>query len=257
MKRNFDLSRFPSMLVDPSDPRVHNTEGMSDGTTEIEMLCPRCGHVTSNTFMAYSGFDPNPHMITGPHVISGDELSTPSRKEDHYSILVISKCHTCREYSLWFETNDSEKLLLPSGSATVQAPSQDMPDSVKMVYTEASEIFDQSPRASAALLRLATQLLVDQLIPGSKDLNKKIGELVLSGLNAKVQRALDSLRVIGNNAVHPGTIDLNDDHDTAASLFQLLNFIVEQTITWPNQIDSIFDSLPQGAKDAVKKRDNK
>jgi len=39
---------------------------------------------------------------------------------------------------------------------------------------------------------------------------------------------MDSLRVIGNNAVHPGEMDLTDDTEAASALFNLLNFVVEE-----------------------------
>ncbi len=39
------------------------------------------------------------------------------------------------------------------------------------------------------------------------------------------------MRLVGNNAVHPATLDLTDDHDTALLLFHLLNTVVAATIT--------------------------
>jgi len=64
-----------------------------------------------------------------------------------------------------------------------------------------------------------------------KDLNKDIGNLVKKGLPQKVQQALDLVRVIGNEAVHPGQIDLNDDPVTAAKLFELVNIIADTMTT--------------------------
>jgi len=72
-----------------------------------------------------------------------------------------------------------------------------------------------------------------------------------------VQRALDAVRVIGNNAVHPGEIDLNDDRATAASLFRLLNLIADKMISEPKHVDEVYSSLPQGALDAIQRRDAK
>ena len=68
---------------------------------------------------------------------------------------------------------------------------------------------------------------------------------------------MDVLRVIGNNAVHPGQIDLKDDKAVAMKLFQLLNLIVERRISVPKQIDELFEGLPPGAKDAIERRDGK
>ena len=63
-------------------------------------------------------------------------------------------------------------------------------------------------------------------------------------------------RVTGNDAVHPGQININDDPIVAAKLFQLVNVIVENLISLPAEIDTIYDSLPETKREAVKKRDS-
>lgn len=88
-------------------------------------------------------------------------------------------------------------------------------------------VLPYSPRAAAALLRLALQKLMKQ--PG-KNINADIATLVEDGLRADVQQAADVLRVIGNEAVHPGQIDA-DNPKTVAGLFELLNIIAEDRIT--------------------------
>lgn len=100
-------------------------------------------------------------------------------------------------------------------------------------------MLELSPRSSAALLRLCIQKLMIELKQKGRDLNEDIGALVSQGLDARVQKALDVLRVIGNNAVHPGQIDLKDDKETAISLFQLLNAIVERCITVNKKIEVV------------------
>jgi len=44
-----------------------------------------------------------------------------------------------------------------------------------------------------------------------ENLNADIGDLVKAGLRIQVQRSLDIVRVVGNNQVHPGTLDVRDD----------------------------------------------
>ena len=39
----------------------------------------------------------------------------------------------------------------------------------------------------------------------------------------------DTLRITGNNAVHPGTMDEKDFDDVAEKMFSLLNFIINYT----------------------------
>ena len=64
------------------------------------------------------------------------------------------------------------------------------------------------------------------------------------------------MRVIGNEAVHPGTLDLRDNRAVANALFKLVNFIATKLITEPNEIISIYGSLPKDKLDAITKRDN-
>jgi hypothetical protein len=90
--------------------------------------------------------------------------------------------------------------------------------------------------------------------PG-KDLNKDIGSLVKKGLPDQIQKALDVVRVIGNESVHPGQIDLNDNPATTSKLFELVNIIADKMITEPKEIDKLFDGLPEGKREAIQKRD--
>ncbi|MGR3822084.1 MAG: DUF4145 domain-containing protein [Salipiger marinus] len=130
-----------------------------------------------------------------------------------------------------------------------------MPEGIRIVYQEASSILEQSPRGAAALIRLAIQKLCKELGQTGENIYQDIGGLVKAGLDPKVQQALDAVRIIGNNAVHPGEIDLADDRPIAESLFKLLNFIVEKTISEPKHVAEIYASLPEGALQSVKKRD--
>ncbi|MFZ1739235.1 DUF4145 domain-containing protein [Sphingorhabdus sp.] len=153
---------------------------------------------------------------------------------------------------LWWEGN-----LVSPAMATSALPHVDMPDEVKVVYEEAREIFQRSPRAAAALLRLAIQILCGYLGQNTSNLNSAIGGLVKDGLPNRVQKALDTVRVVGNNAVHPGLISVNDDEETATALFALINYVVERLISEPAKIDQLFESLPETAKMAIKQRDGK
>lgn len=65
------------------------------------------------------------------------------------------------------------------------------------------------------------------------------------------------MRVIGNNCVHPGEIDMRDDAETVQKLFRLVNFIAEKMISDPKEIDEIYDTLPSTTRDAIAKRDGR
>lgn len=161
-----------------------------------------------------------------------------------------SVCERCGNFALW----RGEQLFYPPSYVT-PIPSDDMPENVKDDYEEARSIFNQSPRGAAALLRLAIQKLMKELGETGKDLNNDIGNLVKKGLSERIQQALDVVRVIGNNAVHPGEINIDDNPDTALNLFKLINLIVEHMITQPKEVSELFESLPEGAKEAISKRD--
>ncbi len=120
----------------------------------------------------------------------------------------ISECLNCKDISIWI----SDKLIWPQrGEAPPANP--DLSDEIRRDYDEASSILDLSPRGSAALIRLAIQKLCKELGKSGKNLNDDIGELVKDGLSIEAQKALDVVRVIGNNAVHPGQVDLRDCRD--------------------------------------------
>jgi hypothetical protein len=74
-------------------------------------------------------------------------------------------------------------------------------------------------------------------------------------LDMRVQQALDVLRIVGNEAVHPGQIDLRDNRETAESLFRLFNLIVDKMISEPKHIAEIYGSLPPEKLKGIEERD--
>ncbi len=163
-----------------------------------------------------------------------------------------SKCEHCEHVAIWLD----EKMLFPT-VGPAELPSLDMPDDVRADYDEANSIANASPRGAAALLRLAIQKLCRHLGKPGKKINDDIAALVADGLPPKVQQALDTVRVIGNDAVHPGTIDLRDDPETVAKLFRLTNFIVQKMIAEPKEIEGIYSGLPESKRKEIKRRDSR
>lgn len=162
----------------------------------------------------------------------------------------LSRCYNCSDVAIWIY----DRLVWPQrGEALL--PNADLPNDVKGDYEEASVILDRSPRGAAALLRLGIQKLCRHLGEKGKNIDDDIASLVKKGLDPRVQKALDVVRVVGNNAVHPGQIDLKDDRATAEKLFGLVNLIAEIMITQPKHIREMFDALPEGALKAIEKRD--
>ncbi len=162
----------------------------------------------------------------------------------------VARCYSCSDISFWIYN----QLIWPRrGEAPL--PNADLPPDVRQDYEEASTILDLSPRGAAALLRLGIQKLCAFLGEKGKSIDDDIAALVRKGLHLRVQQALDVVRVIGNNAVHPGQIDLRDDRATAEKLFGLVNLIAEAMIEQPRHIEELYKTLPEGARKAIEKRD--
>lgn len=162
----------------------------------------------------------------------------------------FSYCEHCEKMCFWYK----EQMVVPS-EAPVPPAHPDLPEVCVPEYNEARDIVARSPRASAALLRLCIQKLLAELGERGKNINDDIGALVKKGLPIQVQRALDFCRVIGNNAVHPGEIMINDSPEIAHNLFNMINYIVEDRITRPKQIEDLYYQLPEGARKAIEERD--
>jgi hypothetical protein len=161
-----------------------------------------------------------------------------------------SDCEHCHKLCFWY----GERMIVPS-EAPVPPPHSETPEKCLEEYNEARDIVARSPRAAAALLRLCVQKLMIELGEKGKNINDDIGALVKKGLPPEVQQALDYCRVIGNNGVHPGEIELTDNPEISHSLFEMINFIVEDRISRPKRIADLYKILPEGALKAVEKRD--
>ena len=174
-------------------------------------------------------------------------------------------CFHCGAESFWLApgsvalaTEDaSAPMLWPFSSAMSPQAHVDMPPDVRGPYDEARGIVERSPRGAAALLRLAMQLLMPHLGQPGKNIDQDIAALVANGLAVEVQQALDAVRVIGNESVHPGTLDMEDDLETAITLFGVLNFIVDQRISQPKKVAALYVNLPPDKLAGIANRDAK
>lgn len=167
-------------------------------------------------------------------------------------IWTISVCEHCGGMSVWNQTS----MIFPK-KITVEQPNSDLSVEIQADYLEAANVLNDSPRSAAAILRLALQKLCIQLGENGKNINDDIAALVKKGLNPTIQKSLDALRITGNNAVHPGELDLKEDTTRVVKLFGLLNFISEKMITEPKEISDFYDDLPEDSKKAVEERDKK
>lgn len=219
-----------------------------------EFHCPHCGvyakqrwsHLSASADLHTQRHPHSPSLVTKQSNIFGLTMTSGSLSESW----TISICEHCNDMAVWHDS----KMIYPK-KISVGQPNKDLNEEIKKDYLEAANVLSDSPRSAAAILRLALQKLCKQLGEKGNNINDDIGELVKKGLNPTIQKSLDTLRITGNNAVHPGELDLTEDSERVIKLFSLINFIAEKMITEPKEIDSFYGELPEGAKEAVEKRD--
>lgn len=174
----------------------------------------------------------------------GFELS-PLRQHEMFGYetgcLYISQCFSCKKSALWIRENMVYPLGLKSGAEA----NEDLPTDIRADYDEARLILNHSPRGACALLRLCLQKLCKHVGEEGKNINLDIKSLANKGLPIKMVQAMDVLRVTGNEAVHPGTMDLKDDRQTALQLCNLLNIVAHHLITEPKNIQELYSGLPE------------
>lgn len=197
--------------------------------------CPHC-HVFANQ----KRFEFKIH-------ISGRDYDYDVQRFENYE---ITKCDHCEKPTLWL----NHEIDYPTACIAPEAI-DDMPDELKVDFEEARKVLTFSPRASAALLRLVVQKLCNIVGDPAKTIDQNIGQMVKNGLPSQMQQALDTVRVTGNEAVHPGSMNLKDDRHTAVLLFEIVNRIVERMIVEPAKFDSLYASLPAAKLDGIANRD--
>ena len=176
-----------------------------------------------------------------------------SGKSSEIGALKVAYCSHCAKFSFWIDG----RLVYPR-QITAPLAHGDMPESVLEYYNEAREVSVSSPRAAAALLRLAAKKLCESLGENDPNLNRAIGNLHKRGLSQSVIQSLDTVRIVGNEGgAHEGQIDLTgeDSKEVVDKLFWLVNFIIEKTITEPKEVQGMFSALPEDKKQGVEDRD--
>ena len=188
--------------------------------------------------------------ITVPMPTSG----VPDRPKESLVRLGM-KAGRCDQNTIWAPGPDKTWVLVYPDTGGAPPPNNDLPDEVKADYREAASILNRSPRGAAALLRLAVQRLCKHLGQPGENINNDIKALVKNGLSPVVQQAMDTVRITGNGAVHPGEINLNDDGELALNLFSFVNLIAEHQITGPRILEEMYGRLPESKRAEVKRRD--
>jgi len=177
-----------------------------------------------------------------------------------------AECSHCGESSLWrvdeTKTNNngyvipSRGVMLFPDNGIAPLPEPDMPADVKIDYDEAASIAAKSPRGAAALLRLALQKLCKHLGKEGKNINSDIRSLAEDNvLPPLVIKVADTVRIVGNNAVHPGEMSEEDFDRVSSKLFDLLNFIVKKAITEPKELEALYQATPEKPRASAEEQD--
>ena len=201
--------------------------------------CPHCGVFSRQQWL---------NKIEGRYLYGGlfQVIEIP--------LFTFSKCGHCYGFTIW---KDDEFLIFPT-SGTAPLPNHDLPDEIKADYEEARSIVELSPRGAAALLRLVVQKLCVFLGEKGKVINDDINSMVEKGLPMMLSKALHIVRVVGNDAVHPGQIDFKDNREVANQLFGLVNIIADYLITQPKHVDMLFSTLvPESKQKEIERREKK
>lgn len=185
--------------------------------------------------------------------------------------LRITTCGSCGESAVWRKrasANSKEEVLkvalfpdsrwvlaYPSLSIAPE-PNADLPDDILADYLEAAELAQISPRSAAALLRLCVQKLCVVLGADGRSINDDIKQLLAEKKIAPiVQKAMDTVRISGNESVHPGELSLGGDPELVTSLFDFVNLIAQEAITQPRIVEEMFNRMPGDKLAHIKTRD--
>lgn len=177
------------------------------------------------------------------------------------------KCTRCKKSSYWrqYKKNSTNEfppiylgeMIYPDYDPSL-TPEQDMPEDVLFEYNEASKIYSKSPRAAAALLRLGLQKLCIHLGGEGKNINTDLRTLASNSiLPPEVIQVADTIRITGNQAVHPGEMNPEDVDYIASKMFDLLNYIVRRAITEPKFFKELYGLTPEYPRKIAEETDAK
>ena len=211
----------------------------------------------------YVAPDPDKDAFTCPH------CGTLATQHVEYNVVrterrptYSGRCTICKKDMLWVrqfhvvnETPRHTDVMVYPSVFTTPAPNEDLSEDVRADYEEARSVFNASPRSAAALLRLAIQKLCKELGEPGKNINDDIASLVQKGMSPLIQQAMDTVRIAGNESVHPGELDLNDNQEVALGLFELVNIIAMDRLTTPRMVREMYELMPEAKRQAVEQRD--
>ena len=205
---------------------------------QIVRICPHCGAKTQQNYL---------NKLIGSYQYTITSKSYPRHTSHHETDrfviqdITMLRCCACEKYIIFKD----ETQIYPI-EANIESPNDDMPEDIKKDYNEAKNIFNLSIRGSCALLRLALDKLLIHLKINDKTLYNKINTYCERfEPDETIKQALHTIRIVGNESVHPGTFNIEDNEDIALLLFEILNDITYDTITKKKKRTEMFKRLPK------------
>ena len=172
-----------------------------------------------------------------------------------HEIFSFQKCNNCYRLIIWSEISKKQRdPIIPSLMSKIQSeikmiypkfssspiPNEDISGDYLIIYNEAAQIFEDSPKAAAALLRT----ILEKFLRNKFNLeNKFLGEIlkeksVNQELGEKITNFLKKLKNIGNNAAHSSRMIYDDDDkEDVKKLFTGINIVFDRLITQEKIID--------------------
>ena len=191
--------------------------------------CPHCGAY------AHQAWLPEDNTISATSHINGEYLVN-ARIHTKKSFTAC-QCHHCKKVCLWMD----RELVYPDISS-VELPNQDLPPDIMGLYKEAESVLNKSPRAAAALLRVALEKLCQEHGDRGKSLKENIDLIAQNGnIPPHLMDGMTAVRVVGNEAVHPGKINFESKETPkmVEALFEMINFIAYDMITRRKRAEAI------------------
>lgn len=209
-------------------------------------ICPHCNALATHEWSyAYNELEPT-------KILKWEFKSKEYFIQDNKNF-IFSQCpnRKCEKYSIWLED-----ILIYPDKSTIPVPNPDLNKDIKRIYNEASSIYNKSPRAACALLRLTLEELCKNL--GATDENVPAGETRLrdrikylvreKDLDVEIEEAFENVRLAGNEALHTGEINLTDNREIAKLLFDMINIIADDLITKKKKIKKLRKAVTKDKK---------
>lgn len=158
--------------------------------------------------------------------------------------LWIALCQYCGSFSLWL----GERMLYPQ-TGEAPPPHPDMPPAIRELYEEARGVLPASPRASAALLRVALEGLLEEAGNEKGSLADRLKRAHEEGkLTTQTYKLAGVLRLAGNAAAHYELWKIDpsqgqEDREMILALFEFLNEVTEELIAKPKRLEEMEQKL--------------